>query len=199
MEHAKRMALKLFNYQFLNSDGYVKTANLLKYFVRIVKKPGSARLETMDIWPTIVNQWAAHFMKMKLRTLITRRDYYDRTKIMSVYRENFDYFFGKLFITIDSRIPSTYPETNFQTVKLIYEDYASFKRQLLMTRKYDLNEQPVKEAEVIMPPIQPIEELPFTVETKEVPKKYTKPYQAFHYVIKTKKGHKGFYKEMSFE
>lgn len=66
MEHAKRMAIKLFNYQFLNADGHVKTANLLKYFVKMVKKPSSTPINNLDIWKHMVNSWVIHFHTLEV-------------------------------------------------------------------------------------------------------------------------------------
>lgn len=197
MNHAKRMALKLFNYRFVNDEGHVKTANLLIVFEKIAHSNTSARVETMDLWPIIVNQWATQFLKKQIfyRGNLVEPDFYNKNKILSIYRESFEFLLGRIRYTINYRVPSEYAETNFDTVKLLHDDFMTFKHSIYMTRKFDLNEMPVKEAEFDMPPEQPYYEMREIKEAEIVKPKIYEP----HVVIESRKGHRGFLKMISYD
>ena len=75
MEHAKRMAHNLFNYQFKNASNKVKTANLMDYYIKMKNKESSTPINNMDIWTLALNCWVAKYIKLKIKSIQDRKEF----------------------------------------------------------------------------------------------------------------------------
>lgn len=190
MEHAKRMAHKLFNYQFKNDSNKVKTANLIDYYIKMKNKESSTPINNMDIWTVALNCWFAKYAKLKMKSIINRTEFLNKSKILSFYRDSFDYMIQEINITIQYRVPAEHNETNFDTITFLYTSYRQFLRMIKDDRLFKLDEHKVITKEV--PP------KPFEVITKQVPKKYIKPIQHFKEVLQYQKGFRGLRKVREF-
>lgn len=204
MEHAKRTALKLFNYQFLNEQGHVKTANVLKYFAKVVNRKSSTPVNNLDIWKRMVDCWAIKVYNMRLYTY-TRSELFNKNRILNYYRGSFEIFINDIMNTIKYRVPSEHAETNFDTIKFLYDDYKKFLHSIATDRLYKLDKHEVVTKEVEEKPFEVITkevELPpeqtfevfYPVEERIAPKKYTKPIQHFKEVLQYQKGQRGLRK-----
>ena len=186
MEHAKRMAHKLFNYQFKNNSNKVKTANLMDYYVKMKNKESSTPINNMTIWSVALNCWFAKYAKLKMKNILNRTEFFNKSKILSYYRDSFDYMLQNINITLQYRVPAEHNETNFETITFLYNDYRQFLRMIKDDRMFKLDEHKVITKEV--PPKS------FEVMTKQVSKKYTKPIQHFKEVLQYQKGFRGLHK-----
>lgn len=186
MEHAKRMAHKLFNYQFKNDSNKVKTANLMDYYIKMKNKESSTPINNMDIWTVALNCWVAKYIKLKIKSIQGRTEFFNKSKILSYYRDSFDYMIQQINITIQYRVPAEHNETNFETITFLYNDYKQFLRMLRDDRFFKFDEHKVITKEV---PPKPLE-----VIIKQVPKKFTEPIQHFKEVLQYRKGYRGLRK-----
>lgn len=192
MEHAKRMAHKLFNYQFKNELNQVKTANVIDYYTRISNKPSSTPINNLDIWSPMVNCWYMKYVKLKMKSIIDRTEFFNKNRILSYYRDSFDYMVQNINITVQYRIPSDDNETNFETIKFLVNDYNQFLRMIKEDRMFKLDEHKVKTKEVNLPPEQHFEQF-YPVEQRIVPKKFTRPIQYFERILTYSKGQRGLH------
>lgn len=186
MEHAKRMVHKLFNYQFKNESNKVKTANLMDYYIKMKNKESSTPINNMDIWSNALNCWVIKYYKLQLKSHQNRTEFFNKSKILSYYRDSFDYMIQQINITLQYRVPAEHNETNFETITFLYNDYKQFLRMLRDDRLFKLDEHKVITKEV---PSKPYE-----VITKQVSKKYVKPIQHFKEVLQYRKGFRGLRK-----
>ena len=186
MEHAKRMAHNLFNYQFKNASNKVKTANLMDYYIKMKNKESSTPINNMDIWTLALNCWVAKYIKLKIKSIQDRKEFLNKSKILTYYRSSFDYFIQDINTTIQYRVPAEHNETNFDTITFLYNAYKQYIRMIKDDRFFKFNEHKVIIKEV---PPKPLE-----VMVREVPKKFTKPIQHFKEVLQYQKGFRGLRK-----
>lgn len=172
MNAVKQYSRKLLNYRFKNEYDQVKTANVIDVYKNITQKFKS-NLDTLTIWTTVVTDFVPQFLKKVLSEIKKPKDErFNRMKVLKMYRDPYDHLLNDIYYTCRTRQIGVHNESNFDTIKYLIEDYKKFLRWVNEINSFVKFE---------------------TVETKEVPKKYTKPIQYFKQVLTYEKGHRGLH------
>ena len=186
MKAALNYLNKFLNYTFKSDlpGGYVRTANLMKVYERIVNKPSSGTFYSLNVWCLALNGWLTKYLKERVKyEKGFKNERFNRLKILKEYRADYDVFLDYMEDLVNTRIlpreEDPDPETDFYTFKLIKEQYDN------LLRRWRADKDIIVQSDFKTP----------VYKNMNLKLKY-QPIQHFKRVVASRKGHKGFYRDI---